>query len=107
MCVCVCPTLFITNTHTNNLALFAAALATKHQAFAQKHNITPHLSHPTLHKKALFAAALATTREFWGVDPTAGKLMLPYVAFLALANALNYNFWKNNPDVSVMNHERV
>lgn len=50
---------------------------------------------------ALFAAAAATTVEFWRVNTTAGKLMLPYLAFLGYANALNYNFWKNNPDVRV------
>lgn len=26
--------------------------------------------------------------------------MLPYLAFLGYANALNYSFWQNNPDVS-------
>ena len=45
-------------------------------------------------------AVAATTAEFWKVNATAGKLMLPYLAFVGYANALNYNFWKNNPDVS-------
>lgn len=33
------------------------------------------------------------------VDPTAGKLMLPYLAFVGYANALNWRFWKDNPQV--------
>jgi hypothetical protein len=49
---------------------------------------------------ALFAAVAATTREFWAAHPTAGKLMLPYLAFTGYASALNYSFWQNNPDVS-------
>lgn len=48
----------------------------------------------------LFVAVAATARAFWTVDPTAGKFMLPYLAFVGYANALNYNCWKNNPDVS-------
>jgi hypothetical protein len=40
-----------------------------------------------------------TTVEFWKVNATAGKLMLPYLAFVAYANALNYRFWKDNPEV--------
>lgn len=56
---------------------------------------------------ALFVAATATTVEFWKVDPTAGKLMLPYLAFIGYANALNYYFWKNNPDVSMVSNEVV
>jgi hypothetical protein len=49
---------------------------------------------------ALFVGAAATTAEFYRVNPTAGKLMLPYLAFVGYANALNYWFWKHNPDVS-------
>lgn len=49
----------------------------------------------------LFVGAAATLVEFWKVDPFAGKLMLPYLAFTCYANALNYWFWKNNPGVSV------
>eukprot|EP00879_Flechtneria_rotunda_P000910 GHRR01001038.1.p1 GENE.GHRR01001038.1~~GHRR01001038.1.p1 ORF type:complete len:192 (+),score=61.10 GHRR01001038.1:156-731(+) len=47
---------------------------------------------------ALFGAVAYTTYEFWKVNPTAGQLMLPYLAFVGYANALNYSFWKNNPD---------
>jgi hypothetical protein len=49
---------------------------------------------------ALFVGAAATTAEFFKVNTTAGQLMLPYLAFVAYANALNYWFWQNNPDVS-------
>jgi tryptophan-rich sensory protein len=48
---------------------------------------------------ALFGAVAYTTAEFWKVHPTAGKLMLPYLGFVAYANALNYCFWKDNPEV--------
>jgi benzodiazapine receptor len=37
----------------------------------------------------LFAAATATTIAFWRVQPTAALLMLPYLAWLMLASALN------------------
>ena len=37
----------------------------------------------------LFAVATATTIAFWRVQPTAAMLMLPYLAWLLLASALN------------------
>lgn len=49
---------------------------------------------------ALFAAVAYTTIDFWGLQQTAGKMMLPYLIFVGYANALNYNFWVNNQDVS-------
>lgn len=48
---------------------------------------------------ALLVTAAATTAEFFRVSPLAGRLMLPYLAFVAYANALNYNIWKTNPEV--------
>lgn len=48
---------------------------------------------------ALLGAAAFTTYEFWKVNPTAGKMLLPYLAFLGYANALNYSVWKKNPEV--------
>ena len=48
----------------------------------------------------LFAGVSATTVAFWRVNPLAGQLMLPYLAFTGFANALNWNIWKNNPTVS-------
>eukprot|EP00775_Hariotina_reticulata_P012649 gene12649-12777_t len=53
-----------------------------------------------LENAALFAAVAYTTIDFWKVQPTAGKMMLPYLIFVGYANALNYNFWVNNQDVS-------
>jgi tryptophan-rich sensory protein len=54
---------------------------------------------PSVFHAALFGAVAYTTVEFWKVNATAGKLMLPYLAFVAYANALNYRFWKDNPEV--------
>lgn len=50
---------------------------------------------------ALFAAVTATTVAFYRIDPNAGHLMLPYLAFTGFANALNYRIWLDNPAVSV------
>ena len=46
------------------------------------------------------ALASATAWEFYKVDAFAGKILLPYLAWLAFANALNYSIWKKNPGVS-------
>lgn len=45
------------------------------------------------------ALASATAWEFYKVDAFAGKILLPYLAWLAFANALNYSIWKKNPGV--------
>ncbi|KAK9809446.1 hypothetical protein WJX73_008489 [Symbiochloris irregularis] len=45
----------------------------------------------------VLATAALTASKFYKVDPLAGKLMLPYVAWLAFANALNYAVWQLNP----------
>ncbi|KAI8799319.1 TspO/MBR family-domain-containing protein [Cladochytrium replicatum] len=42
---------------------------------------------------ALWTAIIATTRAFWKVNPTAGKLMLPYIAWVSYASALNGAIW--------------
>jgi hypothetical protein len=44
----------------------------------------------------------ATTGAFGAVDPTAGKLMAPYLAFAAFANALNAGIIKHNPEEVVV-----
>ncbi|WIA12801.1 hypothetical protein OEZ86_006130 [Tetradesmus obliquus] len=49
---------------------------------------------------ALLGAVAYTTAEFFKVDATAGQLMLPYLAFTTYATALNYRFWKDNPEES-------
>lgn len=44
----------------------------------------------------LLAAILATMREFWRVDRTAGLLLLPYAAWVAFASVLNGTIWRMN-----------
>lgn len=39
---------------------------------------------------------LATTIEFWSISPTAGKLMLPYMAWVGFASFLNLVLWRMN-----------
>ena len=51
---------------------------------------------------ALLVTASLTANSFWRVDRLAGKLMLPYLAWLVLANALNLNILQNNPSVSFL-----
>jgi len=48
---------------------------------------------------ALLVTASLTANSFWRVDRLAGKLMLPYLVWLALANALNLNILQHNPSV--------
>lgn len=44
----------------------------------------------------LLASAALTANSFWRVDKLAGKLMFPYLAWLVLANALNFNITAKN-----------
>jgi benzodiazapine receptor len=44
----------------------------------------------------LWGAILATTLEFWRVDRLAGWLLLPYLAWVAFAAALNFSIWRRN-----------
>lgn len=46
---------------------------------------------------ALVMAVAWTTYEFWKVNPKAGQLMLPYLAFNAFALALNKAVINLNP----------
>lgn len=46
----------------------------------------------------LFFAALVTTILFFRIRPVAGLLLLPYLAWLGFACALNYQFDRLNPD---------
>jgi tryptophan-rich sensory protein len=41
----------------------------------------------------LLIAVVATTRQFWSVSTTAGAMMVPYVAWVAYATALNSSVW--------------
>jgi len=46
---------------------------------------------------ALTASAGACAISFYNVNPLAGLLMAPYVAWLSFASLLNYTIYKNNP----------
>ncbi|KAF4802490.1 Translocator protein [Turdus rufiventris] len=40
--------------------------------------------------------AAATTASWYNINKTAAYLMVPYLAWLSLASALNYRIWKDN-----------
>jgi tryptophan-rich sensory protein len=44
----------------------------------------------------LLAAVVATAVAFWRADRTAGLMMIPYVAWVAFASALNFEIWRLN-----------
>ncbi|XP_018321224.1 translocator protein [Agrilus planipennis] len=44
------------------------------------------------------ATAVATGVLFYKINPIAGYLFIPYIAWLGLATALNYKIWKDNPE---------
>ena len=46
---------------------------------------------------ALWLAILATLIAFWRVRRAAGVLMLPYLAWVSFASALNFAIWRLNP----------
>lgn len=45
----------------------------------------------------LFVAVSLTARAFWRIDRPAGVLLLPYLAWLVFAGALNWAIWMRNP----------
>lgn len=45
----------------------------------------------------LWAAVLLTLTAFWRVHTAAGALIVPYLAWLTYAAALNYSIWRLNP----------
>jgi len=45
----------------------------------------------------LWVAAAAAAIAMGRINRTAGLLMIPYMAWLSLATALNYAIWINNP----------
>lgn len=51
---------------------------------------------------AMFAAALATTFAFGVVRKAAAWLMVPYLAWLCFAAALNYDYDRLNPDAETL-----
>ncbi len=44
----------------------------------------------------LLAAVVATGVAFWRTDRSAGLMMIPYVAWVAFASALNFEIWRLN-----------
>lgn len=46
---------------------------------------------------ALWLMIVATTAGFWRVRPLAGALLLPYLAWVTFASALNWAVWHLNP----------
>ena len=47
----------------------------------------------------LAALVAATAAAFWRIRPLAGALLLPYLAWVLYAAALNYRVWQLNPDL--------
>lgn len=46
---------------------------------------------------ALWIAVAATMAAFWSYDPVAGALFAPYLLWVTIAGALNYQFLRLNP----------
>lgn len=47
----------------------------------------------------LLALIVATMVAFWRIKPLAGMLLVPYLAWVAFASALNYSVWQLNPQL--------
>jgi benzodiazapine receptor len=47
----------------------------------------------------LWMLIAATVSLFWRVRPLAGALLIPYLAWVSFAAALNYSVWQLNPHV--------
>lgn len=47
---------------------------------------------------ALWIAVAATLGSFWAADWIAGAMLLPYLAWVTVAGALNYAVWRMNPE---------
>lgn len=48
---------------------------------------------------ALWLAVAATLAAFWRLRPLAGALLVPYLAWISFAAALNFTLWRLNPQV--------
>ena len=47
----------------------------------------------------LWALIVATVVAFWRIRPLAGAMLLPYLAWVSFASALNFAIWRLNPQV--------
>ena len=45
---------------------------------------------------ALWLAVAATLVAFWRLDPLSGVMLLPYLAWVSVASALNWRVWRDN-----------
>jgi translocator protein len=45
----------------------------------------------------LWAAIVAVIAAFWRIRPLAGRILLPYLAWVSFAAFLNYTLWRMNP----------
>jgi benzodiazapine receptor len=48
---------------------------------------------------ALWALIVVTLVLFWRIRPLAGLLLVPYLAWVSFASALNFRIWQLNPSV--------
>ncbi|MBF9037916.1 sensory protein TspO [Rhodobacterales bacterium LSUCC0387] len=49
---------------------------------------------------ALWVAVCGTMLSFWTLDPLAGALIVPYLLWVTIAGALNFEVWRLNPEVA-------
>jgi tryptophan-rich sensory protein len=47
----------------------------------------------------LWLLIASTLVAFWRVKPAAGLLLVPYLAWVTFASALNYTLWQLNPAI--------
>ena len=47
----------------------------------------------------LWVLIVATVAAFWRIKPLAGALLLPYLAWVSFAAALNFSVWRMNPQL--------
>jgi translocator protein len=55
----------------------------------------------------LWGSAGAATYAMSKINPTAGLIMLPYMAWLTLASTLNYSIYKNNPSDKALKRKKL
>jgi len=46
----------------------------------------------------MWGAIAGTIYQFYGINPTASYLMIPYLGWVTFAAALNFRIWRDNPD---------